>query len=186
MQYIREVNYKIKSTPQLVRLKTGFLIKDIFDRFAQKIDGTLKPTNRTLWVYSGHSTTIKLLFNSLGLSSVCTASFWMLRRRKFQYEIGKESIKLPCSCFVLFSKQLSFPGYGCSLHWELYKTSDNKFYIQLYYRKPNEENPTPLSLPGCGDTYTLEHFRSMHKNIIPGDFDTECQASYKYDFDFSL
>lgn len=71
MKYIREVNYEIKSKPQLVRLKSGFLIKDIFDRFAQKIDGTLQPTNRTLWVYSAHSTTIKLLFDGLGLSSVC-------------------------------------------------------------------------------------------------------------------
>lgn len=71
MKYIREINYQIKSKPQLVRLKSGFLIKDIFDRFSQKIDGSLKPTNRTLWVYSAHSTTIKLLFDGLGLSSVC-------------------------------------------------------------------------------------------------------------------
>lgn len=175
MKYIREVNYKIKSIPQLVRLKTGFLIKDIFDRFSQKMDGTLKPTNRTLWVYSGHSTTIKLLFNGLGLSSV-----WATTLKFENKKLGKELIIM----FRIFDffLQLSFPEYGCSLHWELYKTSENEYYIQLFYRKPNEENPTPLSLPGCGEKYTLEHIRSVYKDIIPNDFDTECKASY-YDYD---
>lgn len=45
-------------------------IKDIFDRFSKKINGTLEP-NLTLYVYSAHSTTIKSLFDGLGLSSVC-------------------------------------------------------------------------------------------------------------------
>lgn len=71
MEYIRKINDDIKTTPQLVRLQSGFLIKDIFDRFSQKINDKLKPIDRILWIYSGHSTTIKLLFQGLGLSSVC-------------------------------------------------------------------------------------------------------------------
>lgn len=74
MKYIRKIYYQIKATPSLVRLKAGFLIKNIFIRFSQKIDGTLKPSNRTVWVYSSHSSTIKLLFNGLGLSSVCVVN----------------------------------------------------------------------------------------------------------------
>lgn len=64
------------------------------------------------------------------------------------------------------------------MHWELYKTPENKYYIQLFYRKAGEENPLPISLPGCGDKYTLEHFLSVYENLIPDDSnsDIECQA----------
>lgn len=103
MKYIREVNYKIKSIPQLVRLKTGFLIKDIFDRFAQKINGTLNPTNRTLWVYSGHSTTIKLLFNGLGLSSVCAT-------QNIGQNRGKNLNKWFCCFYSVFAFLALLPG----------------------------------------------------------------------------
>lgn len=51
-------------------------------------------------------------------------------------------------------RQLSFPENGCSLHWELYKTSQNRYYIQLFYRKPDEEDPEPLVIPNLGETYT--------------------------------
>lgn len=71
MEYIKGINDKLKSTPALVRLSSGFLIKDIFKRFSKKIEGRLKPSNLTLWVYSGHSTTIKLLLNGFGFSTVC-------------------------------------------------------------------------------------------------------------------
>lgn len=80
--------------------------------------------------------------------------------------------------FCFLTQQLSFPEYGCSLHWELYKTPEDRYYVQLFYREPNEEFPGPLSLPGCGKVYTLKHFRSIYSEIIPGDFDTECRAPY--------
>lgn len=143
MAYIRTVNDKIKQNPQLVRLQSGFLIKEIFNRFAQKINGTLKPLDRVLWMYSAHSTTIKLLFHGLGLTS------------------------------------LAFPDNGCSLHWELFKTPENRYYVQLFYRKPDVEDPEPLNLPGVGETYTVEQFLSVHKDIIPGDFKTECRTLFK-------
>lgn len=98
MKYIREVNYKIKALSPLVRLKTGFLLADIFDRFSQKIDGTLEPKTRTLWVYSVHSSTMKLLFNGLGLPSVCASIIMLCAKRK--YEVDKEIIQ--CFCSFLF------------------------------------------------------------------------------------
>lgn len=56
-------------TPQLARLQSGFLIKEILDHFSMKINGTLKP-DRSLWFYSAHETTIANLLNSLRLFEV--------------------------------------------------------------------------------------------------------------------
>lgn len=72
MEYIAKVNYKFRGIPELARLKSGFLIKDMFERFSKKLNSTLQP-DRTLWLYSGHSTTITTMLNGLGFSEVITA-----------------------------------------------------------------------------------------------------------------
>lgn len=41
----------------LARLKVGFLIKEMFERFQMKMESELEP-NRSLWIYSAHDTTI--------------------------------------------------------------------------------------------------------------------------------
>ncbi|KAJ6648315.1 Testicular acid phosphatase like [Pseudolycoriella hygida] len=53
-------------TPELARLKSGFLIKEIMERVSSKIFGTLEP-NRSLWLYSAHDDTIANFLNSLRL-----------------------------------------------------------------------------------------------------------------------
>lgn len=56
-------------TKQMARLKSGFLIKEIFEHFEQKINSTLQP-DRSLWFYSAHDFTIADTLNSLGLFEV--------------------------------------------------------------------------------------------------------------------
>ncbi|KAJ6639919.1 Prostatic acid phosphatase [Pseudolycoriella hygida] len=56
-------------TPFLAKIKGGFLLKDIFDRFTNKSKSILDP-NRKLWVFSGHDTTISRVLNTLGLLQV--------------------------------------------------------------------------------------------------------------------
>lgn len=58
-------------TPELARLNYGFLLRDILDRFDEKIQGTLTP-NRSLWIYFAHDTTIGSILNMLGLFDVIT------------------------------------------------------------------------------------------------------------------
>lgn len=58
-------------TQFLAKIKVGFLLKDIFDRFTNKSKTTLDP-DRKLWVYSGHDTTICRFLNTLGLLEVFT------------------------------------------------------------------------------------------------------------------
>lgn len=54
------------STPQLARLSSGFLLKEMLERFSRKINSTLKP-DRSIWFYSTHYFTLSNLLNSLGL-----------------------------------------------------------------------------------------------------------------------
>lgn len=58
------------NTKQLARLKAGFLLKDIMERFRQKIELTLKPLERRLWLYTAHDYTIANILNGLGVFEV--------------------------------------------------------------------------------------------------------------------
>lgn len=51
------------------RLYSGFLLREIVERFTLKMDDALK-TNRTLSIYSAHDETITGFLNLLGLFDV--------------------------------------------------------------------------------------------------------------------
>lgn len=74
MEKIVEVTYRLRGTPELVRLRSGFLFKDILERTSQKINGTLKP-DRSMWMYSAHSSTIATMLNGLKLNEVYLRAF---------------------------------------------------------------------------------------------------------------
>lgn len=57
------------STTEMKRLKSGFLLKEILDRFKNKTISILSP-DRSLWIYSSHDTTIAAMLNSLGVFDV--------------------------------------------------------------------------------------------------------------------
>lgn len=70
MEYISSIHYKtFADTPQMARLKCGFLLKAIIERFYKKSQSTLTP-DRSLWFYSGHEHTIVNMLNGLGLLEV--------------------------------------------------------------------------------------------------------------------
>lgn len=141
MEYIAKFDYKTYAdTPQLARLKSGFLLKEILEHFSQKIDSTLQP-NRSFWMYSAHDVTILNMLNSLGLF------------------------------------ELHISPYASSLHLELFKTDESEHYIQLFYRKAEGEYPAPMNIPGCGEKCPLKQFYELYRDIIPGDFESECSLS---------
>lgn len=53
----------------LARLKTGFFVRDIVERFTMKSQSKLSP-DRSLWIYSAHDATIASVLNALGLFKV--------------------------------------------------------------------------------------------------------------------
>lgn len=70
MEYIAKLHINsYAATPELARLKSGFLIKEIMERFKKKIDATLSP-DRSLWLYSAHDYTIANMLNAFGVYKV--------------------------------------------------------------------------------------------------------------------
>lgn len=70
MKWIAARSFATKTfTPELAKLKAGFLLKEILQRFHNKSIDKLTP-NRSMWVYSGHDTTVANLLNTLGLFEV--------------------------------------------------------------------------------------------------------------------
>lgn len=56
----------IMSSIVFCRPQSGYLIREIFDQFTAKIDGTLSP-NRTVYLYSAHDMNIASILNIFGL-----------------------------------------------------------------------------------------------------------------------
>lgn len=79
MDHIAKTVYKIRGNPKLVRIRCGFLIKELLERFTQKINGNndiLNMNELGLYMYSAHSSTITTLMNGLGLDQVQWKYFW--------------------------------------------------------------------------------------------------------------
>lgn len=56
-------------TPELLKLRSGYLLKDILDRSSDKHNGVLTP-NRSLWMYSTHDDVVYGILYALGVSRV--------------------------------------------------------------------------------------------------------------------
>lgn len=151
------------NTKLLARLKVGFLIREIFERFTMKKDSTLTP-NRVLWVYSAHDETIINLLNALNL---------------FEVLFFSESTCQLCSPFIyLLLLQSKMPPYASCLLFELHEINGT-FYVELYYKQERGEDKVPLQplfIPNCGQKCPLSKLYEIYGDIIPTeDFDTECR-----------
>lgn len=70
LEWAANYSFKLQTiTPEMARLKSGFLIREVLDRFAQKIGSTLSP-DRSVWIYSAHDTTVANILNTLNLFEV--------------------------------------------------------------------------------------------------------------------
>lgn len=57
------------ATPEMARLSTGFLIRDILSRCSGKARKTLLP-DRSLWLFSAHDSIIVNILNAFGVYTV--------------------------------------------------------------------------------------------------------------------
>ncbi|XP_031635142.1 prostatic acid phosphatase-like [Contarinia nasturtii] len=65
LEYLSAVSYQIATyLPEMKKIRAGFLIKEMLDRFKNKTLSNLQP-DRSLWIYAVHSTGIVNILNSL-------------------------------------------------------------------------------------------------------------------------
>lgn len=54
---------------EMKKFFSGFLLKEMLDRFSNKLESTLNP-DRSLWFYFAHDLQIQYMLNSLGIDTV--------------------------------------------------------------------------------------------------------------------
>lgn len=171
MDYLSKYWLKlITGTTQLKRLKSGFILKDIFDRFKNKTLSTLSP-DRSMWLYSGHDVTIASVLNSLGVFEVNVDVFHLFAYFQLANIIVLLQL-MTIKCFL----QLHIPKYASSLLFELYELR-NDHYVQIFYKNPTSENPDPVEIPNCGIKCPLNRLFDLYSEILTSDPDTECRLS---------
>ncbi|XP_055551425.1 prostatic acid phosphatase [Wyeomyia smithii] len=129
------------NTPQLARLKTGPLVKEMLQRFKDKINKRLKP-NRSVWIYSAHDTTVSNLLNTLLLFDLHNPPF--------------------AACVMLELRQSA--------------NSDEPF-VSIYYKNTTAE-PQAMNIPNCGTRCPLSRLFEVYSDILPDNWQRECQVSF--------
>lgn len=99
-------------------------------------------------------------------------------RAMFIYSAHDRNIANILNIFNLFAQfGYQVPPYASSLHFDLYRTIDNQFYLQLTYRR--NDMPMLLRFPRCGTKCSIEDLRQMYQEIIPaGEFEEECRLPF--------
>lgn len=147
------------ATTELKRLKCGFLLKEIFDRFTSKALSLLP--DHLMHIYSGHDITLGGVLNWLGVFQVN----WFPFRLKI----------LLCGVYTL---QLHLPPYASSLLFELYSPADtnSSHYVKIFYRNTTTEELLPINIPNCGEKCPLTRLYEIYDDILPSsDPETECR-----------
>lgn len=57
----------------------------------------------------------------------------------------------------------------------MYKTPQDKYYLQLFFRQPDQEYPKPEHVEGCGEKCTIEELYKVYDHLIPDQsFEKAC------------
>lgn len=86
-------------TNLMKKMKAGYLIKEMLDRFKNKSLSQLQP-DRSLWIYSAHDMTIANLLNSLGLFEVRIFSVDLIKMYQSTYPFSATCTGI-CIKFIL-------------------------------------------------------------------------------------
>lgn len=67
------------------------------------------------------------------------------------------------------------PPYGATVLIELWETETLKYVVTVSYRNVTDSEPFVFIIPGCSAACPLEEFVKLVSNIIPEDWEHECQ-----------
>lgn len=134
-------------TAPMARLKYGRLVREILQRMADKSAGRLEP-DRSMWVYSGHDTTLSGVLNTLGLFDAVHAP--------------------PYASAVLFElRRVDGRPYVQVFYRRGWATTEVE----------NRNEAELLAVPMCGTLCPLDRLLKMYAHVLPtGTFEEECAA----------
>lgn len=137
-------------TPKLARLKTGFLIKEIFQRFSNK-SASLSNPKQSMWIYSAHDTTVANLLNSLGLFEVCSGHFLLSIAKRYSCDcISTDSYSAVhglCPAGITYAK---WDSDGADILQKHDQRAASNVYTQLWHIMSVEQNVRHLQRHSAG------------------------------------
>ncbi|XP_012150040.1 lysosomal acid phosphatase [Megachile rotundata] len=74
-----------------------------------------------------------------------------------------------------FTNEYFKPDYGAMLIFQLHNVSDFTEIKLMYRNNSNTATPHPMEIPKCTTPCTLENLTSLWKNVLPDNWDDECQ-----------
>ncbi|XP_062121652.1 LOW QUALITY PROTEIN: prostatic acid phosphatase [Drosophila sulfurigaster albostrigata] len=95
-------------------------------------------------------------------------------RTVFVYSAHDTTIANLLNTLNLF--QLHSPPYTACIMFELRVNDQNKPLVSLFYKNTTAE-PLPMDIPGCGVSCPLEKLFQLYEDVLPVDWDAECQRS---------
>ncbi|XP_040184151.1 lysosomal acid phosphatase [Rana temporaria] len=66
------------------------------------------------------------------------------------------------------------PYASCHI-FELYEENSGNFTVEMYFRNDSSQPPYNLTLPGCVHSCPLDQFHDLLQQVIPQDWEKECQ-----------
>lgn len=184
LDYLGAMNYQsVTYSTEMKKLRAGFLIKEMLDRFKNKTLSLLTP-DRTMWLYAAHGSVVSNVLNSLSLFDV--SQFQCIIRRVHSYKANCYYAYIRNSTWKInwrfFPFQLKIPLFSSSILFELYQR-DTEYFVQVIYQKTVSEKAAPFVIPGCGTTMCpLHRFYDLYKDILPEDdetYESLCRLKFK-------
>ncbi|KAL5278624.1 hypothetical protein ACFFRR_003323 [Megaselia abdita] len=69
-----------------------------------------------------------------------------------------------------------FPNYAIQAYFELHKSKEGNYYVEIYMRNAVKGEPVPLTLPGCDFKCPLDKLIELTKPVIPENWEEVCKA----------
>ncbi|XP_076257186.1 prostatic acid phosphatase-like isoform X1 [Rhynchophorus ferrugineus] len=72
------------------------------------------------------------------------------------------------------------PDYSITILLELYEDSSGTYGVEVYLRNSTLIQPFKLTIPGCDEFCPLEELKQLTKDVIPDNWDEECNVDESY------
>lgn len=162
MRFMAEQSYAdLVDTKEMLRIKAGPFLELLIEQMLAKVDGTLKPQERKLFLYSAHDWTITNILISLNV--------WKRQMPEF-------------AALILFElhQNLETKEYYMEvidLKISLFKTLILKIYLkfQLYFQNGPNGPLESLTLPDCSFQCPVDKVLELLEDVLPtGSYEEMC------------
>ncbi|KAK0175213.1 hypothetical protein PV327_008980 [Microctonus hyperodae] len=179
----KNVGKKINSLQELEFIYNILWIENLYNKTLPEWTKSVYPERMVPLVYLSFTTSaynkilqrlkIGLLLGEMVRHMILKSEDFLQPNRKiYMYSAHDETVANFLMALNLFEPHC--PPYAATVLIELRLNLQNQHIVTVSYKNSSDE-PTLLTLPGCNIACPLEEFIGLTKDIIPDDWEKECQ-----------